>query len=130
MLYSSMEQCPKCNSENIRHVPRKISGKDMLIGGPATEIIRLNSKWGTCDNCGFHYPLEKPHKGYFPRKMKNPRLVNGSFSIILGVVFLLIGILAITSADAVVWRWVLVGVGAALIVLGIFSVIRGIRKRY
>jgi len=119
-----MEQCPKCNSEQIRHVPRRYSGKDALLGGPATELIRMNSKWGKCDDCKYHWSLSNPDKGYYVQPMKYQKLISAAFLTIFGIIFLLVGIFAVTSSDVVVWRWILISLGGLLLISGIFFIIR------
>lgn len=65
-----MEQCPKCSSSRIRQVPRRYSGWDMAFGSSISELQRINSKWGLCDDCNYHWSSKDPNRGYVIKPMK------------------------------------------------------------
>ena len=108
-----MEKCPKCNSEKIRSViPRRAR----------RHALSLNSTWGICNDCKYHWPSANPSEGYFVKPIKNPELANGGFLAVFGVIFLLVGVFAVTSTSMIL-RWILVSLGGLLLGYGAFLVV-------
>ena len=125
-----MEQttCPKCGSEQVQYGARRLGAMDVFLGGPAVEFHRINSKYGTCGECKYHWKLSRPDAGHYIGPRKQARLVNGSFLAILGIIFILIGIFAMSEPafDVVVWRWIILSIGGLLLSGGIFFMLRAL----
>jgi len=123
-----MEICPKCYSDKICFGPRQYGWKDVFAGGKFTEFVRMNSKWGLCNECRFHWRLSNSNEGYFLKPRKAPRLTDASFLALLGIILLFVGVFTATADDVVFWRWVLICVGGFLLAIGVLFIFRAIRK--